>query len=222
MVNYVLVLYAYPIISENDLVVNNDEEFTVIIDAGHGGADPGAVSENGVLEKDLNLSVANYISEYLANMNTRVLMTRENDIQLSINGSHLSAKTQDLKARSDFANSHQNGILVSIHMNNFSDSDVHGLQVWYSSNGRLSELLAESIQKNVVNTIQLTNKRTIKKDQNSIYILKKSTIPAVLVECGFMSNENELLLLKNKSYQQELAKSIANGILLYLGEKNSV
>ncbi len=209
------------IITDNELIVNNDEEFTVIIDAGHGGADPGAVSSDNVLEKDLNLLVASYVSEYLANKGIKVLMTREEDKMLSIEGSHLSKKTQDLKARTNLANSHPNGILVSIHMNKFSDTSVHGLQVWHSSNGRLSEILAEKIQTNVASTIQKNNKRQIKKDNNSIYVLRNSKIPAVLVECGFLSNPDEVSLLKDKNYQQQLSKSIADGILLYLGEKTT-
>lgn len=207
------------IITENDLVVNNDEEFTVIIDAGHGGIDPGAVGIDNVLEKDLNLLVANFVSEYLANKGVRVLMTRSEDKQLEIEGSRLSAKTQDLRARVDIANSHSNGILVSIHMNTFSDSSAQGLQVWYSANGKLSEILAQDIQTNVAKTVQPNNKRQIKKDPNSIYILRNSKIPAALVECGFLSNPDEVELLKDKKYQQELSKSIADGILIYLKEK---
>ena len=209
------------IITDNDLIVNNDEEFTVIIDAGHGGFDPGAIGVDGVLEKELNLTIAKYVSEYLANKGVRVSMTRQNDDQLRIEGSKLSSKTQDLKARIDLANSHSNGILVSIHMNMFSDPSIQGLQVWYSSNGRLSEILAEKIQSNVARTIQPNNKRQIKKDSNSIYILRKSQIPAVLVECGFISNPDEADLLKDKKYQQELSKSIADGILLYLGKQTT-
>ena len=221
LISYTIIKPDGYIIAENDLVVNNDEEFTVIIDAGHGGKDPGAVGIDNVLEKDLNLLVSTHLCEYLINRGVRVLMTRESDQLLKIEGSRLSFKTQDLKARTEIANSHLNGIFVSIHMNKFTDSSVHGLQVWYSSNGRLSEILAESIQSNVAKTIQPNNKRQIKKDSNSIYILRHSKIPTVLVECGFLSNPDEVALLQDKNYQQELSKSIADGILIYLGEKNT-
>lgn len=209
------------IITDDDAFVNNDEEFTVIIDAGHGGDDPGAVGIDNVLEKDLNLLVAGFISEYLINKGTRVIMTREHDQMLTIDNSHLSKKTQDLKARTNIANSHMNGILISIHMNQFPNESVSGLQVWYSANSRLSEILAQNIQNNVSKTLQTKNNRQIKKDDNSIYILKNAKIPAVLVECGFLSNPEEIKLLTNTKYQQELSKCIADGILNYLNEGNT-
>lgn len=219
LINYFVTSSYNTIITDNQLIVNNDEEFIVIIDAGHGGADPGAVASDGTLEKDLNLVFANIIGKYISDQGIKVIYTRDTDRALHIEGSQLSKKTQDLKARVQIANTHKNGIFVSVHMNKFSDDSVNGLQVWYSSNGRLSQILADSIQSNVARCVQTNNKRETKKDSNSIYVLKNAQIPAVLVECGFVSNEEELNLLKNKDYQQNLSKSIANGILIYLGEK---
>jgi len=220
LINYSVCASYDTIITDNDIIVNNDEEFIVVIDPGHGGIDPGAVGADGTLEKDLNLTIASYISEYLANKGIKTVLTRQIDEMLTIKDSRLSKKTQDLKARVQIANAHLNGIFVSIHMNKFTDDSVHGLQVWYSSNGRLSQILADSIQSSVTKTIQPNNKREIKKDSGSIYVLRNSRIPAALVECGFLSNQEELSLLKNSDYQQKLSKSIADGILNYLGEKN--
>lgn len=207
------------IISHGSEVVNSEEEFTVVIDPGHGGMDSGAVSVNGILEKDLNLVISKLLSEYLEKSGVNTVLTRTDDTMLSLPGSELNSKTQDLSARSEIANTHLNGIFVSIHMNKFTSSDVSGLQVWYSNNGRLSEILAQCIQSNVVKTLQTTNKRQVKNAGKSIYVLRKVNVPAVLVECGFLSNAEEEKLLVSPDYQIKLAQSIGDGILKYIGDK---
>ncbi len=204
------------ILTENaETVKPYDESKTVIIDPGHGGEDPGAVGVNGVLEKDVNLKLSLALKELLILRGYRVVMTREKDELLYSEDASGSKKGQDLKNRLDYEKKYPNAIFVSIHMNKFSMESCKGLQVYYSGNTEESKLLAESVKENVKNMVQPENKREIKKANSSIFILDRIDIPAVLIECGFLSNRTEAELLTKDEYISKLAFSISCAICNY-------
>lgn len=197
---------------------DNISNITVIVDAGHGGIDGGAVANDGTVEKELNLQIANYTNEYLSAFGVKTKMTRTEDV--SIHSSQAKTireiKVSDIHNRMKIIESTDDSIFVSIHQNSYSSSKYCGTQVFYSPNTIASADIADCIQTSVVNLIQHENKRVIKKSDNGIYLLYYSKKPAVLVECGFITNNDELNLLKNSDYQRKMAFSIATGILNYI------
>ena len=179
----------------------------IIIDVGHGGEDGGAVADDGTLEKDLNLSIATYLYQYF----------QEQDVALG--DQNLSTirerKRSDLQKRVEIMNSYPNSITISIHQNKFEQSKYYGTQVFYSVNDADSVKLAESIRASVVKDLQPNNKRETKPATESIYVLNHAQYTAVLVECGFVSNAEELANLKDTAYQKKLAYGIFSGFLDY-------
>ena len=197
-----------------------DEKITVVIDPGHGGRDGGAVGEDGTLEKELNLAVALKLKSILESANIHVIMTRETDIELASPDSP-HKKADDLKARLQLAQNQKNALFVSIHMNKFPVEKYRGLQVYYSENHAESLTLAQTIQNAAQNALQNTAERKVKPAGDSIYLMSHLEIPAVLVECGFLSNTEERELLKNDRYQKKLALCISAAILEYIASANT-
>ena len=190
---------------------------TVILDAGHGGADGGAVAPDGTEEKLVNLQITLKIKAILELYGYNVVLTRtdDNSIHDEKATSLRQQKVSDIRNREKIINSHPAAIFVSIHQNKFYDSSVHGAQVFYSKNNPLSQNLAQSISDSIVTEIQQDNPRQIKKSGTEIYLLYHSQIPSVMVECGFLSNNDDLNKLKNDSFQKLLAITIVKGILNY-------
>ncbi len=191
------------------LATPGNERKVIILDAGHGGEDPGAIGTDGVYEKDLNLALTLKIRDLLIFEGYQVVLTRSDDRLLYDPTLNLSHKVQDLKNRLDVSTNYPNGIFVSIHMNKFPDERCSGLQVYYSGNHEQSKLLADAIQKATVEWLAPDNHRECKKATSAIFILDRITIPAVLVECGFLSNPTETGLLQDAVYQKKLAAVIA-------------
>ena len=199
--------------------VSADEKITVVIDPGHGGRDGGAVADDGTLEKDLNLAVSLKLKSILESADIHVVMTRETDVELaSPDSSH--KKADDLKARLQLAQDQKNAIFVSIHMNQFPIEKYRGLQVYYSENHAESLTLAQAIQNTTQSALQNTEDRKVKPAGDSIYLMSHLEIPAVLVECGFLSNKEERELLKNEVYQKKLALCLSAAILEYIASVN--
>ena len=206
-------LTAEFILADNSLGVKGDDETqTVIIDPGHGGEDPGAVGVGGVLEKDINLSLSKKIKKLLEFERFNVIMTREDDVLLYSEDAAGSKKAQDLRNRLDFQDSYPDALFVSIHMNKFPLEYCRGLQVYYSANNSVSAVLAENIRQNIVANLQPDNKRECKAADTSIFILNNIKIPAVLIECGFLSNNEEAALLSSDTYQNELSALIVSAV----------
>ena len=180
---------------------------TVILDAGHGGEDGGAVSASGIFEKDLNLAVTLKLRDLLTASGVHVVLTRSEDVLLYDRNVdfHGRKKALDLAARRKIAEETPNAVFVSIHMNAFPQTQYKGLQIWYSQNHPASLLLAETIQKMATDQLQPKNHRRAKAATSSIYLLHKLNCPAVLVECGFLSNSEEAALLSTEDYQNRLA-----------------
>jgi len=189
--------------------------FTVVLDAGHGGEDGGASSKDGILEKDLNLSIAFLLKDMLEANGVTVVMTRTDDRLLYDRNSNYEGrkKALDLSARKKIAEETSNSIFVSIHMNAYPAAQYSGLQVWYSPNHPHSKTVADTIQSTVKNTLQPLNERHTKAATSSIFLLHHLQTPAVLIECGFLSNPQEAALLNTKEYRQQLAFSIFLAIM---------
>lgn len=183
---------------------------TVVIDAGHGGEDGGAVGVNGLLEKDVNLDIALRLHDLLAANGIPVVMTRTEDILLYDRNVDYAGrkKSLDLAARRKIAEETPNCIFVSIHMNSFPDARYDGLQVWYSPNNPTSKTIAETIQNTARQVLQPDNDRETKAATGSIYLLHHLTVPAVLVECGFLSNPAEAAKLATDDYRRDVAFTI--------------
>ena len=188
---------------------------TVILDAGHGGADGGAVGVTGVYEKELNLSVALGVAALLREAGVEVILTRTEDVLLCGDAVKGHRKEEDLKNRLAVASAHPEAIFVSIHMNTFSVAKYSGLQVYYAKTEG-SRALAEAIQGTVCGQLQPTNTRRVQAAGSSIYLLDRAVGRAVLVECGFLSNPEECRLLSQKDYQSQLCFSIFCGMMEYI------
>ena len=187
-------------------------------DAGHGGEDGGAVGVNGVEEKTVNLAVALHVQEALQSAGYPVVMIRDTDT--AVGDTTLSTlserKRSDIQYRTQLVNETENCILVSIHQNFFEQSQYSGAQMFYSPNNTRSADLAEAIRHAVVAQIQPENTRENKQAESGIYILSHVDVPAVIVECGFISNPEEAELLCDSAYQQKMAGAVADGILSFL------
>ena len=201
---------------------NIPQEKIIIIDAGHGGEDPGAVGVTGVLEKDLDLQIALEMGRMLEEKGYVVVYTRTDDRLLYTEEENIHGirKISDLKNRCKVAARYPEAIFVSIHMNSFASSKYSGLQVYYSEKNESSSALADSIQNKVVTELQKDNNRMTKPGK-SIYVLENISNVAVLVECGFLTNEVECKKLSEKEYQKELSFSIVCGIIEYIEKKNN-
>lgn len=193
------------------------EEKCVVLDAGHGGDDPGKVGINGSLEKDLNLEITMLVKKYLEADDVRVVMTRETAAGL-YDEKASNKKVQDMKRRIDIIEKTAPLVTVSIHQNSYQEEYVHGAQVFYYSGSTEGKRLAEKIQGRLVAGVEPENKRQVKAN-DSYYLLKKTKTPIVIVECGFLSNRAEAEKLCTKEYQEKLAWQIHLGILQYLNER---
>nr|MBQ8252117.1 N-acetylmuramoyl-L-alanine amidase [Lachnospiraceae bacterium] len=186
----------------------------VVIDAGHGGVDPGKVGINGALEKDINLSVALLVEQYLEAQDVKVVMTRNSDEGLYREDS-VNKKMEDLKHRLALIDTAGAVIAVSIHQNSYTMESVHGAQVFYYDASEEGKKAAEIMQNQLRTGIDGNNKREVKANSN-YYLLKKSAVPTIIVECGFLSNGEEAEKLIQKEYQEKMAWNISLGILQYL------
>lgn len=185
----------------------------VLIDPGHGGIDGGAVSKNNTLEKDLNLEMSIKLKEVLESKGYKVFMTREDDISLSSNGSVKQQKRDDLNKRCSMKREVSCDVFVSIHMNKFPDASAKGSQVWYPFYSEKSKKLAENMHKQFKQVLNQQHNRQPKGVKNDYVILRDGYDGAsVIVECGFISNDEEERKLKDESYQYEFCNSLGIAI----------
>ena len=183
----------------------------IVIDAGHGGFDPGKVAADGINEKNINLAIASKLSTFLEEGGAVIRNTRVEDSSLS------DSKRQDLKSRAEIANNSKADIFISIHQNSFPKSNVKGAQVFYYKGSEEGKRLASFIQNRLKEVVDINNSR-IAKANDSYYVLKQIKIPSVIVECGFLSNSVEHNKLISSEYQEKLAWAIYMGILDYFNE----
>lgn len=192
----------------------------VVIDPGHGGEDGGATGVSGAVEKDLNLAVAKYLAAYLDKENISYIMTRDEDVSIHDDNCTTirSKKNSDMRNRREIIENSGAQLFVSIHMNYFEQSQYKGAQVFYSTLNPNSKAFAQTVKNSLLSTLKDDNKREIKEAYDSIYLMKYTSMPAVLVECGFISNPEEEALLKTKTYQKKIAKAICNAIVSTLNK----
>lgn len=190
----------------------------VILDPGHGGEDGGAVASDGSLEKDINLNIALQMRDILQAMGVSVIMTRETDVAIYDAGTEglRQKKVSDIHNRTALLNETENAVLLSIHQNKYPQASVWGTQVFYSQNTDESMLIAQEIQDCVIAMLQPENHRKIKPAGTNLYLLYHAERPAVMVECGFLSNAQECAKLKNSQYQKQIAFVIACAVLPHL------
>ena len=193
-----------------------EEKRRVVIDAGHGGFDPGKVGINGALEKDINLSIAKKVKQFLEAEDVEVVMTRETEAGL-YEESDSNKKVQDMKKRIAIIEEAAPDVTVSIHQNSYHEEYVHGAQVFYYATSEGGKELAQILQKRLIEGVDKDNTR-VEKANDSYYLLKKTSTPIVIVECGFLSNGEEADALTNEWYQEKVAWAIHLGILQYLNQ----
>ncbi len=186
----------------------------VVIDAGHGGADPGKVSVDGSPEKDINLKIALKLQSFLQMQDVDVVLTRESDTGLYDENAS-NKKVQDMKNRVAIIEERQPALTVSIHQNSYHEEYVHGAQAFYYANSERSKELAERIQQVMMLELDRDNARQAKAN-DSYYLLKKTSTPIVIVECGFLSNYEEAQKLSSEIYQDKVAWAIHMAIMQYL------
>lgn len=188
----------------------------VVLDAGHGGFDPGKVGANGAKEKEINLKIVGVLKQYLEEAGFSVEMTRTSDDGLYLE-SDANKKAADMKKRVSIMEEKQPAFAISIHQNSFTQESSFGAQVFYYTTSDAGKVLAEVLQETIREVIADGNYREAKAN-DSYYLLKKSPCPMVIVECGFLSNPAEAALLVTEEYQKKMAWAICLGVVEYYRE----
>lgn len=208
----VILAVAYGSYTISRSVVKEDVEIKnvdVILDAGHGGSDPGKVGVYDILEKEINLAIVLKIKVLLEEEGIGVLLTREEDQRLDENGKEFS-KTADMKDRVNIMNEVKPKVVVSVHQNSYTSPEIKGAQVFYFTHSEVSRKMAEVMQEEL-RKVDTSNTRQVK-ENDTYYLLKKTETPAMIVECGFLSNPEEAQKLATEEYQDKMAAAITEGI----------
>lgn len=189
----------------------------VVLDAGHGGMDSGAVGVTGVLEKNVNLSIVLALREMLEMSGFQVVLTRDEDISIYDNGVEgiRNQKISDMDNRLKIIQSYPDSVFLCIHQNNFTDPKYSGGQMFYNNNNSTNRTLAQIMQKRFA-VLQPGNDREIKLSGDELFLLKSNPNPSLMIECGFLSNPEEEKNLSTWEYQQKVAFTIYGGLMEYL------
>lgn len=185
---------------------------SIVLDAGHGGKDKGAQYE-GVNESDINLMLVNLLKKELEEVGMHVLLTRSDDCDLADNNV-TSRKSSDMKNRMKIINQEEVDLYISVHMNSFADSSVHGSQIFYKEGNEDALVFAKYVQESV----QSFTKSNLEIKSGDYYILNKSNKIGILLECGFLSNTQDRSQFTNETYQKQFIKEVKRGILAFLKE----
>ena len=186
----------------------------ILVDAGHGGSDPGMIGVGGLEEKGINLSISLLLRDTLEKSGYSVIMTREEDKGL-YDSSAANKKAQDMQRRIAMIREHMPVLSVSIHQNSYHDAGVHGPQVFYYESPVEGKKLAEAVQSSLNDLLEVDRPRKVK-GNTSYYLLKRSSGTLVIVECGFLTNPEEAQKLQTKEYQEKVAAAVSEGIRTYL------
>lgn len=186
----------------------------ILVDAGHGGSDPGMIGVGGLEEKGINLSISLLLRDTLEKSGYSVIMTREEDKGL-YDSSAANKKAQDMQRRIAMIREHMPVLSVSIHQNSYHDAGVHGPQVFYYESSVEGKKLAETVQSSLNDLLEVDQPREVK-GNTSYYLLKRSSGTLVIVECGFLTNPEEAQKLQTKEYQEKVAAAVSEGIRTYL------
>ena len=186
----------------------------ILVDAGHGGSDPGMIGVGGLEEKGINLSISLLLRDTLEKSGYSVIMTREEDKGL-YDSSAANKKAQDMQRRIAMIREYAPVLSVSIHQNSYQDEGVHGPQVFYYESSVEGKKLAEAVQSSLNDLLEVDRPRKVK-GNTSYYLLKRSSGTLVIVECGFLTNPEEAQKLQTKEYQEKVAAAVSEGIRTYL------
>lgn len=216
-----VILAAFVLARQGAVFVISDaassKKICIVVDAGHGGLDPGKVGINDALEKDINLDLALKLKELLEKKDIEVILTRDSDTGLYSESSN-NKKVEDMQNRCQIITDANPVFTVSLHQNSYTTSDVKGAQVFYYGQSAEGKKLADIIQSSLIERVDPDNNRAAKANE-SYYLLKKTPTPTVIVECGFLSNPEEAELLLTTEYQDKLVRAIYMGILDYLQQE---
>jgi len=220
LLTVVLTLNASAYSSSIEVLNSLEYDKTVIIDPGHGGPDGGAVGVDGAVEKGINLAIALKLRNFFVTSGYRVIMTREDDHTICNKNCHTlrSMKSSDLHNRLKIVNAHTKALFISIHQNIYDNPIYSGAQVFYSQNNKDSRELAELLQLDISDMLQPQNERETKPAEDNLYILYNAKSPAVMVECGFLSNPEECKMLQDDDYQNKMAFAIFYGVLHFYSQ----
>lgn len=191
-----------------------EEKQIIVVDSGHGGADPGVVGIGGVEEKKINLEISKELKKQLEKQGFQVVMTREKDEGLYEEGSH-NKKVQDMQRRCEWIKETNPVLTVSIHQNSYQQESVCGPQVFYYTHSKEGAKLGKCLQDQLNDQLEVERPRT-EKSNSTYYLLKRSEGVLIIVETGFLTNRREAELLQTQNYQKKVAKAICDGILEYL------
>ena len=186
----------------------------IVIDSGHGGDDPGKIGINQAKEKDVNLKIAKKVKKRLKKEGWKVVMTREEDVMLG-DAEKGNRKIHDMKARVELINKTMPAMAVSIHQNSYQEAEIHGAQVFYYSHSQDGKRMAETMQKALLMADEENTRQA--KGNDTYYLLKRTEVPTIIVECGFLSNPQEAEKLTEDGYQKKLAQAITSGIIACVG-----
>lgn len=218
---YVLVIAVFliiPLLGNRAITVYSESlnpRKCVIIDAGHGGIDCGAVSCTGAYESHINLEIAKKLRDLMHLFGVQTIMIRDTDRSVYTNGNTIaSQKVSDIKERVRIVNTTPNALLVSIHQNNFSDAKYSGAQIFYNAHPE-SKTLADKLQIAFRENLNVNNKRTAKRT-SGVYLMEHINSPGILVECGFLSNREEEIKLRDEAYQKAICIIIGTTVYQYL------
>lgn len=184
-------------------------KYCVVVDAGHGGDDPGKIGTAGTLEKEINLAIAKRLEALLKQADVAVVMTRTDSNGLYDENAS-GKKVQDMKRRVSMMEEAKADLAVSIHQNSYPSPDVSGSQIFYFKHSKEGEEMANTVQKQIENLEGIKNRPI--KGNDTYYLLRRTEVPTMIIECGFLSNQEEATRLAEESYQETLAKAIADGI----------
>lgn len=212
-----IIMFISPIPDGVPVVAETSVQKTLVIDAGHGGFDGGASGASGVTEQDINLSIAQRTQQLCAFWGYETLMTRADDQALDYQpGATIRQnKVADLHKRLEILQQTPDPILLSVHLNYFSDAQYKGAQVFYSTNHAQGESLAKALQQTLKDGLDPENNRQAKAAPDGVYLLKQAQCPAVIIECGFLSNPQEEELLTQEDYHKRIALCILAGVQQY-------
>lgn len=218
---YLLIFGAFlfvPLWLNRTLTASSDSlntHTTVIIDAGHGGEDGGAISCTGKYESHINLQIALRLEDMMHLLGLQTIMIRSDDRSIYTNGTSIATrKISDIKERVRIVNHTPNALYISIHQNHFANPKYYGAQVFYNPYAD-SKLFATQLQSALKSSLDPMNRRKTKQS-NGVYIMEHIACTGVLVECGFLSNPQEEQLLTTEEYQKKIAATIAAATSQYL------
>ena len=208
---------ALPAVERADARYREENRRVILIDPGHGGADGGAEGVDGTLEKEVNLAVGRTLAAFLRVMGYDVAMTRERDISIHSPEAATLRQQKVSDMRNRLALYEGAAAVVSIHQNQFSEAKYSGAQMFYGPLNPASRDLAEEIRGRVTCLLQPENRRELKQADDNIYLLAHTRVPAVIVECGFLSNPGECALLASPHYQRQMAFAVGAGVMGFFG-----